>query len=122
MSLSPRTKLLALGQNAKRKAAGRQASRPPHFLHFSPACNKLENPPTFSLGLLQFLCAIGACFYCMPRCLSFQKSNGHDEQQKQKLRPQEEPGAGKMPPKWIFVIVIAAVAGRSRLLNFIALQ
>jgi len=51
----------------------------------------------------------------MPRCLSFQKTNGHDEQQKQRPealgRGVAEAAGGwqaEMPPKWIFVIIIVA--------------
>jgi len=42
------------------------------------------NFPGATAFLLLFPFPTGVCFYCMPRCLSFQKTDGHDEQQKQR--------------------------------------
>jgi len=73
------------------------------------------NFPGATAFLLLFPFPTGVCFYCMPRCLSFQKTNGHDEQQKQRPealgRGVAEAAGGwqaEMPPKWIFVIIIVA--------------
>lgn len=125
MSLSPRTKLLALGQNAKRKATG-QAVRPHPLL---PPSSILFSLYATSLHCCCFsLLASGVCFYCMPRCLSFQKTSGHDEQQKQKETQKRAAVAsgveglgGRSATQMDFGYCYCR-CGWSRLPNFIALQ
>jgi len=84
------------------------------------------NFPGATAFLLLFPFPTGVCFYCMPRCLSFQKTNGHDEQQKQ--RPEAlgkgvagaaEGLAGRNATEMDFCYYYCRW---SRLLNFIALQ
>jgi len=138
MSLGPRTKVLALVQNAERKAAG-QAFSLPQFSHLvylpcmQQACevSSTQKPPPMNFPgatafLLLFPFPTGVCFYCMPRCLSFQKTNGHDEQQKQRPEALGRGGcrgggrlAGRNATEMDFCYYYCRW---SRLLNFIALQ
>jgi len=125
MSLGPRTKLLALVQNAKSRAL-------PVFpsalfsLYATSLCLPSSHPQNFP-GPLHFCCFFpfpsGVCFYCMPRCLSFQKTSGHDGQQEQRAVAQREAGwQGGMQLKCQgngFLLLLLSLVSFA---NFIALQ